>query len=211
MARSEPVAVISVIIGLIYTILCSLCLVLTLYVSQNLQNHMSAQRRLRSACASTHSDQSLHCAHEEAVGHRAPSKDSDLTAAVQADIWVFVWHMILLGFVFVFQLVFSSFLFQIFIIFRLFLSLSYYFCLIVIILSLSAYSFSLSPTSIFLYLHISPGIKATNEPPTGPRANMYRTMTNDPISDPAFWNSCDNVNIFLPNVLKLISDNGLSE
>ena len=143
--------------------------------------------------------------------HRAPSKDSDLTAAVQADIWVFVWHMILLGFVFVFQLVFSSFLFQIFIIFRLFLSLSYYFCLIVIILSLSAYSFSLSPTSIFLYLHISPGIKATNEPPTGPRANMYRTMTNDPISDPAFWNSCDNVTIFLPNVLKLISDNGLSE
>ena len=35
---------------------------------QNQQNGMCAQRRLRSAWASTQSDQSLHCRHEESLG-----------------------------------------------------------------------------------------------------------------------------------------------
>ena len=33
---------------------------------------------------------------------------------------------------------------------------------------------------------------------------MYRTMTNDPISDPDFWNACTKVNIVLLSVIQVL-------
>ena len=70
---------------------------------QNQQNNLCAQRRLRSACTSAQSDQSLRCPHEEELGPWLPTQRqwrlwSDCAAA-QAELSLIWAHMILLGFV----------------------------------------------------------------------------------------------------------------
>ena len=64
----------------------------------NVLSNMCAQLKLKSACASAQSDQSLCCPHEKKIAsstiQNAPSDDSDQTARMRRLIWIFTGRIL---------------------------------------------------------------------------------------------------------------------
>ena len=67
----------------------------SIWAWENVPSDMCAQRRLRSACAFAQSDLSLRCSHEEILNpwiQDASSEDSEQTARMRRQIWIFAWR-----------------------------------------------------------------------------------------------------------------------